>query len=69
MERLVFSDIRPMRTGWAASVAYWSHYMAIDPEAQGSIPGTLELGPLSLMRITEELLEWKSSASGAEHRY
>jgi hypothetical protein len=26
----------------------------------------LEWGPLSLMRIIEELLEWKSSGSGLE---
>jgi hypothetical protein len=28
----------------------------------------LEQGPLSLMRIIEELLEWKSSISGLENR-
>jgi hypothetical protein len=28
----------------------------------------LERGPLSLVRITEELLEWKSSGSGQETR-
>jgi hypothetical protein len=28
----------------------------------------LELGPLSLVRITEELFEWKSSGSGQENR-
>jgi hypothetical protein len=28
----------------------------------------LEQGPLSLMRITEELLKWKSSGSGLENR-
>jgi hypothetical protein len=28
----------------------------------------LERGPLSLVRITEELLEWKSSGSGIENR-
>jgi hypothetical protein len=28
----------------------------------------LERGPLSLVRITEELLEWKSSSSGQENR-
>jgi hypothetical protein len=28
----------------------------------------LEPGPLSLVRITEELLEWKSSSSGQENR-
>jgi hypothetical protein len=29
----------------------------------------LERGPLSLARIIEELLEWKSSGSGLENRY
>jgi hypothetical protein len=28
----------------------------------------LERGPLSLVRIIEELLEWKSSGSGQENR-
>jgi hypothetical protein len=28
----------------------------------------LERGPLSLVSITEELLEWKSSGSGLENR-
>jgi hypothetical protein len=28
----------------------------------------LERGPLSLVRITEELLEWKSSGSGLQNR-
>jgi hypothetical protein len=28
----------------------------------------LKRGPLSLVRITEELLEWKSSGSGQENR-
>jgi hypothetical protein len=28
----------------------------------------LERGPLILVRITEELLEWKSSGSGLENR-
>jgi hypothetical protein len=28
----------------------------------------LERGPLNLVRITEELLEWKSSGSGQENR-
>jgi hypothetical protein len=29
----------------------------------------LERGSLSLVRILEELLEWKSSGSGLENRY
>jgi hypothetical protein len=50
----------------AASVVY---FLATDPEAPGSIPGAtrfswkvlgLERGPLILMSITEELLEWKN---------
>jgi hypothetical protein len=28
----------------------------------------LERGPLSLARITEELLDWKSNGSGLENR-
>jgi hypothetical protein len=28
----------------------------------------LERGPLSLVRVTEELLEWKSIGSGLENR-
>jgi hypothetical protein len=28
----------------------------------------LERGPLSLVRIIEELIEWKSSCSGLENR-
>jgi hypothetical protein len=30
--------------------------------------GGLERGPLSLVRTTEELLEWKITSSGLEHR-
>jgi hypothetical protein len=29
----------------------------------------LERGPLSLVKIIEELLEWKSGGSGLENRY
>jgi hypothetical protein len=29
----------------------------------------LERGPLSLVRIIEEILEWKNSGSGLENRY
>jgi hypothetical protein len=29
----------------------------------------LEPGPLGLVRVIEELLEWKSSSSGLENRY
>jgi hypothetical protein len=34
------------------------------------VPGyrSMEWGPLSLVRIIEELLEWKSSGSGVESR-
>jgi hypothetical protein len=50
--------------------------MAANPEVPGSIPGAskifritvgLERGPLSLVRINEELLERKSSCSGLEN--
>jgi hypothetical protein len=57
---------------WGISyVVYWSEFLATDPEVTGSIPGATifsERGPLSLVRITEELLEWKSSGSGLENR-
>jgi hypothetical protein len=55
-----------------ASVFWWTEFLAIDPEVPGSITGVirfflevvgLELGTLSLVSITEELLEWKSSGS------
>jgi hypothetical protein len=56
-----------------ACVVYWSEFLATDAEISGSIPGAtrfwevvgLERGPLSLVSITEELLEWKSSGSGS----
>jgi hypothetical protein len=60
-----------------ASVVYWSELLATDPEFPGSIPGAtrfsennvgLERGPFSLVRIIEELLEWKNSGFGLEHR-
>jgi hypothetical protein len=47
------------------SVVKWSEFLATDPEVPGSIPGntkffwevvSLERGPLSLVRITEELI-------------
>jgi hypothetical protein len=53
-----------------ASMIYWSEFPATDLEAPGSILGTnhifweivdLEQGPLSLVRITEEVLGWKRS--------
>jgi hypothetical protein len=49
-----------------ASVVWWPEFLATDPEVPGSIPGAtsfflevvgLERGPLSLVRITEELPE------------
>jgi hypothetical protein len=58
-------------------VVWWSEFLATDPEVPGSIPGAnsfflevvgLERDPLSLVRIIEELLEWKSSGSGLENR-
>jgi hypothetical protein len=50
--------------------------MVTYPEVPGLIPGAtrfleivgLKRGLLSLMRITEELLEWKCSGSGLENR-
>jgi hypothetical protein len=51
--------------------------MDTDPEVPGSIPGSatfflevvgLERGPLSLVRIIEELLERRSGGSGLENR-
>jgi hypothetical protein len=58
----------------AASVVYWSEFLATDPEVPCSIPGTtkkvvgLELGPLSLVSTTEELLGSNSSGSCLESR-
>jgi hypothetical protein len=55
----------------------WSEFLATNPEVPGSIPGAtrcfwevvgLERGPLSLVRIIEGLLEWKSRGSGQENR-
>jgi hypothetical protein len=51
-------------------VVYWSDFFAADLEVPGSIPGYqifgvavgLERGPLSLVRINEELLERKAAA-------
>jgi hypothetical protein len=52
-------------------VIYWSEFLATDPEVPGPIPSVtifslevlgLERGPLSLLRITEELLERKVAA-------
>jgi hypothetical protein len=48
-----------MKAG-TASVVLWSEFLATHPE----VPA-LERGPLSLVRIIEELLEWKSSGSGS----
>jgi hypothetical protein len=50
-----------------------SEFLATDPEVPGSIQifwevVGLERGPLNLVRIIEELLEWKSSSSGLENR-
>jgi hypothetical protein len=53
-------------------VVKWSEFLATDPEVPGSIPWHykkkkvvgLELGPLSLLSTTEELLGRNSSGSG-----
>jgi hypothetical protein len=42
-----------------------SGFLAL-PDFLRSIVVGLERGPLSLVRIIEELLEWKSSGSGLE---
>jgi hypothetical protein len=55
-----------------ASVINLSVFLVTDPEVPGLVPGAtriwvvmgLERDPLSLMRITEELFEWKRSESG-----
>jgi hypothetical protein len=50
-------------------VGYWSEFLATDPEVPGSIPGAtrfpeklwgLKRGPHNLVRINEELTEWKN---------
>jgi hypothetical protein len=49
----------------------YSQFLAAKPEVPGSIPGAtmgLERGPLSLVRINEELLERKSIGSGLKLR-
>jgi hypothetical protein len=48
---------------WSRGPEFNSRRYQIFCEAVG-----LERGPLSLVRITEELLEWKSSGSGQENR-
>jgi hypothetical protein len=56
----------------SASVVWWSEFLATDPEVPGSINGASRfseaVGPLSLVRTTEELLERKNSAFGVENR-
>jgi hypothetical protein len=62
---------KPFDIAWlTTSVVYWSEFLAADLLVQGSIPSATTFsekwwvwngGPLSLMRITEELLGWKSS--------
>jgi hypothetical protein len=57
-------------------VVKWSEFLATDQEVPGSIHGAtrfsevvgLERGPLSLVGITEELLEWKNSGSRSRNR-
>jgi hypothetical protein len=52
-----------MYISFAASVVYWSEFLATDPEVRvrfPALPGKnvvgLELGPLNLVSTTEELL-------------
>jgi hypothetical protein len=46
-------------------MVYCSEILATDPEITGSIEVVgLVRGPLCLVSITEELLEWKNSGSG-----
>jgi hypothetical protein len=62
---------------WTASVVSWSEFLATDPEVPGSLPGAtrfsdwevvgLERGPLSLVRIIEELFQGNSD-SGLENQ-
>jgi hypothetical protein len=56
---------------FARPVVQWSESLATDPEFDyrryqifWEVVG-LERGPLSFVRISEELLEWKSSGSGS----
>jgi hypothetical protein len=59
-------------------VVYWSEFLATDPEDPGSIPGATKFSEkkwvwkgvkLSLMSITEELLEIKKVGTpGLENR-
>jgi hypothetical protein len=57
-----------------ASLKFFRFWLQIQKSGFDSRPykifwevGDLERGPLSLVRTTEELLEWKSSGSGLEH--
>jgi hypothetical protein len=55
----------------AASVVWWSEFLATDPEERvrfPALPDFLERGPLSLMSTNEDLLERKRSGSGLEIR-
>jgi hypothetical protein len=45
---------------------FYHHFPALPDFLRSSGPGT---GPLSLVRIIEELLERESSGSGLENRY
>jgi hypothetical protein len=54
-------------------VVWWSEFLATDPEVRVKFPALpdflrevmgLERGQISLVRIIEELLGWKSSGSG-----
>jgi hypothetical protein len=66
MEIFYMSSVDEM----TASVVYWSEFLATDPEARvrfPALPGKkrvvgLELGPLSLVITTEEVLDRKVAA-------
>jgi hypothetical protein len=57
------------RLRWTASVVWWSEFLTTDTGVPGSIPGHykkkvvgLELGPLSLVSTTEEVVDRKVAA-------
>jgi hypothetical protein len=55
---------------WSSSQSFWAIGPGFDSRPYKIFweVGGLERGPFSLVRTTEELLEWKSSGSGLENR-